>query len=211
MFLFRVSPRQSVLRVVFSKTNSMQDKLKPSPNPVWKILAKRAYAVWLQQKAKPNMSPIRPFLWLGAAYNARQFSVLYQQGIRAIADLRAEKTQPPFLSAYSELHFRRFPVVDKKAHSQETLLQLVLWVLEQTKQQRPTLVHCQHGIGRAPLALACVLLTEGFSAFQANAQLERLRWQVRMNATQLRALQEFANTWERFSRNNSNGRPETDN
>ena len=106
------------------------------------------------------------------------------------------------MSAYSELHCRRFPVLDKKAHSQEALLQMVLWVKEKTAQHCPTLVHCQHGIGRAPLAVACVLLTEGLSACEANAALEGLRWQVRMNKAQLCALQEFAHTWERFLEGN---------
>jgi len=183
----------------------MHTELKPSANYFWKILAKRVYAVWLKRKAKPNMTQIRPFLWLGAAYNLRQLDVVYRQGIRAIVDLRAEKTPQAFLSTYAELQFRRFPVVDRKAHSQEELLHIVLWVLEKTRQACPTLVHCQHGIGRAPLVVACVLLTEGLHAFQANRELERLRWQVRMNKAQLRALHEFSNTWKQFVKDNPAG------
>jgi len=181
----------------------MHSALKPKHNCFWKILAKRAYALWLKLKAQPNMSPIRPFLWLGAAYSPSQFAVLYRQGIRAVADLRAENTPHSLVSTYPGLHFRRFPVFDRKAHSQEELLQIVLWVLEQTKQRCFTLVHCQHGIGRAPLVVACVLLTEGLQPAEAVCELERLRWQVRMNKTQLCALQEFSNTWVRFLNNNN--------
>jgi hypothetical protein len=179
----------------------MQTVPKPRANPVWKILAKRAYAMWLKLHGKPNINQIRPFLWLGAAYSQSQFAALYQQGIRAVADMRAENALPPFISTYPELHFRRFPVVDRKAHSQEELLQIVLWVLEQTKRHCHTLVHCQHGIGRAPLVLACVLLTEGLQPAEAISELECLRWQVRMNRIQLGALREFSNTWMRFLNN----------
>jgi len=180
----------------------MPNELKPRANYFWKILAKRGYAAWLKLQAKPNMSQIRPFLWVGAAYSRSQFSVLYRGGIRAVADLRAEHTRLAPVSTYPGLQFRRFPVCDKKAHSQEALLQVVLWVLGQTRQRCPTLVHCQHGIGRAPLVVACVLLTEGLGAAEAVLELERLRWQVRMNGIQLRALQEFSDTWEKFLKDN---------
>ncbi|MCL2012192.1 MAG: dual specificity protein phosphatase family protein [Cystobacterineae bacterium] len=181
----------------------MHAELQTKPNYFWKILAKRGYAMWLKLQAQPNINPIRPFLWLGGAYNPKQLTALYRQGIRAIADLRAEHAQPSFISTYPQLHFRRFPISDRKAHTQEELLQIVLWVLEQTKRHCHTLVHCQHGIGRAPLVVACVLLTEGLEASKALLELECLRWQVRMNKIQLRALQEFSNTWMRFL-NNSN-------
>ncbi|MCL2178537.1 MAG: dual specificity protein phosphatase family protein [Cystobacterineae bacterium] len=157
----------------------------------------------MKLQAKPNINRIRPFLWLGAAYSQSQFAALYEQGIRAVADLRAENTPPHFISAFPEIHFRRFPVSDRKAHSQQELLQIVLWVLEQKKQHCPTLVHCQHGIGRAPLAVACVLLTEGLEPSEACLELKHLRWQVHMNKVQLRALQKFSTTWMRFLNDNN--------
>lgn len=57
-----------------------------------------------------------------------------------MVDLRTENTHSHFISTFPEIHFRRFPVFDRKAHPEQERLQIVLWVLEQIKQNK-TVIH----------------------------------------------------------------------
>ena len=104
---------------------------------------------------------------------------LREQGVRAIVSLteRSLRRQKMLLHRLDPLGFtyRHIPVVDETAPSQAQVDEFVGFVDEMLGQGRPVLVHCQGGYGRTGTMLACYLVSRGWGAEEAMAEVRARR------------------------------------
>jgi hypothetical protein len=95
-------------------------------------------------------------LWLGHAYEGREYRQLFDAGIRALVEVAAEEppSQPP-----RELIYQRFPLIDGGGNDSEMLYLAVESVVTLLRRRMPTLVCCSYGLSRAPAVAAVALAT----------------------------------------------------
>ncbi|MGD9765041.1 MAG: dual specificity protein phosphatase family protein [Candidatus Binatia bacterium] len=109
-------------------------------------------------------------------------------GIGAVVDLRVEEADDAELLGRHDIQLLRLPTRDCCAVSLRALSRGVAWVNQQTRSDRRVYVHCQHGIGRSALLVACVLVSRSATPIEALQTLKRARPRVSPSLPQLRAL-----------------------
>jgi atypical dual specificity phosphatase len=104
---------------------------------------------------------------------------LWKQGISAIVSLteRSLRREKLLLHRIDSLGFvcRHIPVVDETAPSQAQVDEFVGFVDEMLSQGRAVLVHCGGGYGRTGTMLACYLVSRGWGAEEAIAEVRARR------------------------------------
>ena len=104
---------------------------------------------------------------------------LREQGIGAIMSLteRSLRREKMLLHRLDPLGFtyRHIPIVDETAPSQAQVDEFVGFVDEMLGQGRAVLVHCRGGYGRTGTMLACYLVSRGWGAEQAMAEVRARR------------------------------------
>jgi predicted protein tyrosine phosphatase len=143
---------------------------------------------WSRQSAP--FSEIFPGLYLGGRLTSRDARRLCELNISAVLDLTCE---------FSEIHCLRttsaylcIPLLDRTAPSPAELEAAIRFIREQS-QGGSVYVHCALGHGRsATVMLAYLLATRKFTNVEeALAHVQSKRPRVRLNRSQLRALQQF--------------------
>jgi hypothetical protein len=88
-------------------------------------------------------------------------------GIRAVVDLRAEAVDDAELLRASGIELLHLPTPDLAPADHEHLEAGVEFVSDRLERGENVLIHCQHGIGRAPLLALCVLIDMGWRPLDA--------------------------------------------
>jgi protein tyrosine phosphatase (PTP) superfamily phosphohydrolase (DUF442 family) len=144
-----------------------------------------------------NLSWITEELAVGGAPRKRDYRRLASAGITAVVDCREEETDDAEALQRVGIKLLRLPIKDRYAMSQDQLREGVGWVNAQIDAGGRVLVHCQHGVGRAPLLGGSVLISRGLTAPEAIKTLRTRRWQAAPNDRQIEALLEFEQRWRR--------------
>ena len=140
------------------------------------------------------MTWITDSIAISGKLRTRDISWLSEQGIQAVLDLREEGSDDPALMERHGIDFLHIPVRDHTAPSQPSLREAAHWVLGHRAAGRSTLVHCREGIGRSAVAIACVLIHQGFEMAGAVSLLRSRRWGISLRRGQKAALAEYAET-----------------
>ena len=115
----------------------------------------------------------------GGLIHHEELAWLREQRIGAIVSLteRSLRREKMLLHRLDPLGFvyRHIPVVDETAPSQAQVDELVGFVDEMLCQGRAVLVHCQGGYGRTGTMLACYLVSRGWEAEKAMAEVRTRR------------------------------------
>ena len=144
-----------------------------------------------------NLSWITEELAVGGAPRKRDYRRLASAGITAVVDCREEETDDAEALQRVGIKLLRLPIKDRYAMSQDQLREGVGWVNAQIDAGGRVLVHCQHGVGRAPLLGGSVLISRGLTAPEAIKTLRTRRWQAAPNDRQIESLLEFEQRWRR--------------
>jgi hypothetical protein len=116
-------------------------------------------------------------LWIGGAPTYRRdYAFLLDQGIRAVLNVRAERSDDiDFYQLHGMTHVR-FLVPDVGVPDGETVTAAVDWIAQQVGDGRSVLIHCAKGRGRSATLLAGYLMREaGFTFEQAEALIRSKR------------------------------------
>jgi hypothetical protein len=111
-------------------------------------------------------------LWIGGAPTYRRdYAFLLDQGIRAVLNIRAERSDDiDFYERHGISHVR-FLVPDVGVPDSEVITAAVDWITQQVADGRSVLIHCAKGRGRSATLLAGYLMREAGFTFE---QAERL-------------------------------------
>ncbi len=115
----------------------------------------------------------------GGPIHHQELTWLREQGIGAIVSLteRSLRREKMLLHRLDPLGFvyRHIPVVDETAPSQAQVDEFVAFVDQMLSQGRAVLVHCRGGYGRTGTMLACYLVSRGWGAAEAMAEVRTRR------------------------------------
>lgn len=138
-----------------------------------------------------NLHWIEPRFAVGGRLPRDAGAALAGLGITRVVDMRAEDCDDDSL-AVNGIEVLRLPTPDREPVTQAMLSQGVRWVSRALAHGHGVLVHCEHGIGRAPLLAACVLVSRGAAPLAAITLLKQRRRVVSPSPEQLTALLDFA-------------------
>lgn len=139
-----------------------------------------------------NLSWVTEQLAVGGAFRRSQIPRLKAMGVQGIIDCREEALDDAAALEAAGIEYLRLPTTDATALTQHALDAGVAWARERLARGDKVLVHCQHGVGRAPLLASCILVDGGLNPVDAVELVKRRRWQASPNEEQLNALLEFA-------------------
>lgn len=139
-----------------------------------------------------NLDRVESWLFVGGAVRPVDYPRLQALGITAVVDLRAERQDDAERLRALGIEYLNLPAPDHFAPRQAQLAEGARWMQERVEAGGSVYVHCQHGVGRAPLQALCLLVARGESPDAAYRKLRAARWQATLNDRQLAALAEFA-------------------
>jgi protein tyrosine phosphatase (PTP) superfamily phosphohydrolase (DUF442 family) len=138
-----------------------------------------------------NFTWITPELAVGGAPKRRDYRRLAAAGISSVVDCREEASDDPEALAQVGIRLLRLPTEDRYGLSQEHLDEGAGWAIDRMAAGEKVLVHCQHGVGRAPLLGGAILVKQGLSAPEALKTIRHKRWQAAPNDRQIESLLVF--------------------
>lgn len=131
---------------------------------------------------------VTPTLAVGGSFAADAVGALAQdEGIAAVVDLRAERCDDIEILRRQGIAHLHLPTPDRAGLCQADLARGVDFVCAHLDCDRRVLIHCEHGIGRAPLLALCVLTARGVPPLAALAQLKDKRSAVSPSPEQFEA------------------------
>lgn len=134
-------------------------------------------------------SQITELIWCGGQIRAVDWEKLYDEGVRIDLSLQEEARDDfGMLNPFAELW------LPAKDWYMPTIPQLALaarFIDMAVKLQQAIVVHCKHGIGRAPLTVACYLVTQGMATEEAIGFVRSRRPLVEPNGGQVAVVREF--------------------
>jgi protein-tyrosine phosphatase len=138
-------------------------------------------------QANGGFSWILEDLALGGALPAGAASELARGGISAVIDVTLDDRGAAEECAACGVGFLHLPTEDLHAVRQDMLDRGVGFARRAAEAQRKLLVHCEHGIGRAPLVALCILADRGLSPLAALALAKAARERVSPSPAQYEA------------------------
>jgi hypothetical protein len=128
-------------------------------------------------------------LALGSAPLDSQWDALFDAGVGAVLEIRAEGQDDASLLEARGIPYRREEVVDHGAPTLAELYEMVKWVRLQMEERRKVLVHCRMGLGRSAMVACATLIALGFPLNVAYSMLRKVRPNVQLSPMQVNALE----------------------
>lgn len=125
---------------------------------------------------RPNFDWVTLTLAVGGHFPPVRTAALAQtHRVQAVIDLRAEARDDAARLAAHRIAFLHLPTPDHHPLTPDMLDRAVAFATDRLDAGERLLIHCQHGIGRAPLTALCVLTARGLLPLDALALLKDQR------------------------------------
>jgi protein-tyrosine phosphatase len=105
----------------------------------------------------------------------RAAELAQDHGVAAVVDLRREERDDEERLRAAGLDFLHLPTPDMEPATVAMIDEGVEFVSRHVDRGQRVLIHCQHGIGRAPLLALCVLVDQGWEPLAALAHAKDRR------------------------------------
>lgn len=139
-------------------------------------------------------SQITEHIWCGGELRPGDWEALYAQGVRVDLSLQEEKRDDfGDLNPEAELWL---PATDWYMPSLDQLLLATQFLSSAVALGKKVVVHCKLGVGRAPLTVACYLVTQGFRTREAIEYVRQRRPIVEPNGGQVQVVEEFEDLYQ---------------
>ena len=96
------------------------------------------------------------------------------QGIELLISLTEDPVHRYWINEVGLMNMH-VPIVDMEAPSQEDLYKSITAILKLQEKEMGVAVHCEAGLGRTGVVLACYFVEKGLGAQKAIAKIRRLR------------------------------------
>jgi Dual specificity phosphatase, catalytic domain len=126
-------------------------------------------------------------LAVGGAVPQAAATGLARAGIGAVIDVTPDERGAAEAFAAGGLDFLHLPTADLCAVRQDMLDRGVAFARRAARRRRKLLIHCEHGIGRAPLVALCILVDRGLSPLAALSVAKAARERVSPSPAQYEA------------------------
>jgi protein-tyrosine phosphatase len=114
-----------------------------------------------------------------------------EHALAAVVDLRAEGRGDARALQAAGVAFLHLPTPDHHAIAPPSLAEGVAFAGRFLKQGRRVLVHCEHGIGRAPTLALCLMCESGQAPLDALRRLKTIRPRVSPSVAQYHGFAEW--------------------
>lgn len=143
-----------------------------------------------------NFDWLIPTLAVGGSFGPDRADLLAREhAIRAVVDLRGEACDDiDALRRHGVAHLH-LPTEDHGGVALPMLTRGVEFVSAHLDRHERVLVHCEHGIGRAPSLALCVLVARGLAPLDALTLAKDRRAAVSPSAAQYRAWVDWLRDW----------------
>lgn len=136
---------------------------------------------------------VTPQLWQGGAPTyARDYDFLFDIGINAVVDVRAEREDDRRLYAANDVNYLQLKVLDVMVPAPDQLDVGTAFIHEQVIGGRTVLIHCAKGRGRSATMMAAYLMRyEGYSYDDARNLLVSKRALTNLQGRHQRVLESW--------------------
>jgi protein tyrosine phosphatase (PTP) superfamily phosphohydrolase (DUF442 family) len=176
-----------------------RQSLRRSLNPFGRIRLRIAARLheWASDltRGELNLSWITDDLAAGGSVQTRDYPRLRDIGVTAVIDLRAESQDDAEKLRQLGIEFLHLPTPDRYAPTVEKLAIGVQWAEDRLTAGGKVFAHCEHGVGRGPLMVGCVLVSRGATTPDVIETLRDRRWQSAPNDRQIERLLAFESYW----------------
>ena len=130
---------------------------------------------------------------LGGALMFDDLERLRRQGVEAVVNLCAERSDNLCRLKAAQMDYLWLPVADTHPPTVEQILQGLAWIAEWVYAERKVYIHCAAGMGRSVTLVACwYLYTCSMSVPQVLEFMKRRRPQAALTRRQVRRIEEIA-------------------
>ncbi len=134
-------------------------------------------------------SRISEYIWCGGALAAGDWQRLHEQGVRI--DLSLQEEARDDFGATPPLAELWLPAEDCSMPSIDQLSLAASFIGMAVRLGTGIVVHCKHGIGRAPMTVACYFVTQGMATREAIEFVRARRPIVEPNRGQIEVVRDF--------------------
>ena len=167
---------QSMISHELTLFHRVFDRMYPAIRFVYERIQGHAWFDQITPQASTPSGAITAELWLGGAPTyERDHRFLIEHQIRAVVNIRAERSDDTgFYDAHDITHVRYW-VPDTDVPPAEVITAAVRWIEAQVAAGRPVLVHCAKGRGRSATLLAAYLMSRQGLTFDEALELMKTR------------------------------------
>lgn len=130
---------------------------------------------------------VAPWLLIGPQLPPHAYAELVERGVTHVVDLRAESDADGDAFLALGLGWRRVPVADRTAPTDDQFDEIVRWLEAEADPDvdQAVYVHCHAGLGRTPSVAMALLMEHGLSLAEAQRQVLTARPEASPTAEQL--------------------------
>ncbi len=135
---------------------------------------------------------VAPWLFIGPSLLIDQYADLRARGVTHIVDLRAEGSDDADALELLGFRWRRIPVPDRHAPTDEQLAELIAWLDADADPNvdQALYVHCHAGLGRTPTVAMALLMQHDLRLAEAHRMVFAARPESAPTTRQLEWLQQ---------------------
>lgn len=132
-------------------------------------------------------------VFVGGAPMFDDLARLQRQGVEAVVNLCAERSDNPRRLRAAQMDYLWLPVADTQPPTVEQILHGLAWIEQRIYAGHKVYIHCAAGMGRSVTLLACWYLYAGdMKVPQVLEFVKRRRPQARLTRWQVRRIEEMA-------------------
>ncbi|MEI7926032.1 MAG: dual specificity protein phosphatase, partial [Chloroflexota bacterium] len=120
-------------------------------------------------ESSTRVDRVAPWLYIGPALTPEAVADLPLQGVTHVLDLREEASDDPAVMEGVGLRWRRIPIQDRAAPTDEQLDEIIDWLDKEadSSTEQAVYVHCHAGMGRTPTIAIALLMQQQLSLGEA--------------------------------------------
>jgi len=134
---------------------------------------------------------VAPWLYIGPALSPTGVESLGRRGVTHVIDLRAEGSDDPAVMERVGLRWRRVPIPDREAPSDEQIDSIVRWLDGEADSSgdQAVYLHCHAGVSRTPTVAIALLMHQDLTLAEARRLVFAARPEVAPTDRQMDWLQ----------------------